>query len=493
MKQNFLRKYFYWLGFITLANFIFGFFDLFFKNTLMDILGAVVTIPEVIMLVVSIAIIIKIKKHKLSKKYLTIPLVFLLGYIALIISWSVAESQGMDTENIFAAGTLFFYIISFVYYGSLSFASFYTLFSDSILKKLDTDSNVAQKEGKKNVTGVAGWLGFFVFTLAMAIPLNLMIGVSDVFSIIDNPENTTSVVWALVPIDILLFAGIIFFAIYSIILLVKRKPNAIVVAKMYLIILFVNNAFYVLFSTVSGDTTDSSSILSDSMIIRSLFYTLIWFLYLSFSKRVKNTYPKDQRKTFPFDIIAFVIILAIPATIYIFALIGITLPEEQQADNSINNYMVEWQELNSMDDGFKIKFPAYPYYEEDVYYYPDLATFLHYRQYAASLEDGTEYYVIITDYPPDQSFDDDRYNLEAAINSRLVGDWLNLISSQETMFDDYMAMDYLFQEIEDGYFLQGKFIMKGDILYDVMVAYDDGEYNDHDYNKFIDSFEFLEN
>ena len=491
MKQNFLRKYLYWLGFITLANFIYGFFNLFFDNGLMDIIASIVTIPEIIMLVVSVVVIVKIKKHKLGKKYMTIPLVFSIGYIALVTAWSIAEANGMDTENPFATGNLFFHVISFIYYGGLSFASFYTLFSDKILKKLDTNSSKTTTKGKKEVKGVAGWLGFFVFTLAIAVPLNLMVGISDVFSVINDPELTLDVILFVAAMDALLFAGIIFFAIYSIVLLVRQKPNAVAVAKMYLIILFVSNLFSVVMSTITGESAGSDVLdMTSGVIIRSLFYSLIWFLYLSLSKRVKNTYPPEKRKLRPFDKITFVIILAIPVTIYALAFIGLTLPEEEEYDNS--PYVLEWQELTSVEDSFRVQFPSYPFYEEGIYDYPDLATFLSYKQYGSGLEDGTEYYVIITEYPADQSFNDDKYNLEAAVNSRVESGYYDLLSSEETTFGDNLALDYYFEEIEDGYFLKGRFIMKDDILYDLMVAYDPGEFNESHYDKFIYSFEILE-
>ena len=42
-------------------------------------------------------------------------------------------------------------------------------------------------------------------------------------------------------------------------------------------------------------------------------------------------------------------------------------------------------------------------------------------------------------------------------------------------------------------FVKGKLIMSGPVMYSVLLAYEDGKYNDSDYNKFINTFKITSN
>ena len=127
-------------------------------------------------------------------------------------------------------------------------------------------------------------------------------------------------------LDILYFGGIIGFAIYLIYSLVKLKPNAVSLGKMYLILIFLSNLIGVIFSGITGEplASENSFLDSSQMIFRSLIFSVIWFLYLKYSKRVNNTYPQEKRKTYAIDKVFFFSILAIPLVIYLLAFVGTT-------------------------------------------------------------------------------------------------------------------------------------------------------------------------
>lgn len=188
---------------------------------------------------------------------------------------------------------------------------------------------MAAKASKKEAKGVGGWLSFFIFTLFISVILNVISGIEDVSSVISDPELLFSTKLWLVPLDALLFIGLIGFTIYTIFSLIKLKPNAVSLAKLLLILTFVTNLLLVIFTSVSGEQIPESGFIDSTLIFRSLFFGVIWFLYLTYSKRVKNTYPISTRKTYTVDKIMFFSIAAIPIAIYLLAFIGLSHPENK--------------------------------------------------------------------------------------------------------------------------------------------------------------------
>ena len=95
-------------------------------------------------------------------------------------------------------------------------------------------------------------------------------------------------------------------ACYTIYSFCKRKPDAVFLAKMYVIVTFASN----ILALINGEY-DETGLGSLPRIIRSLVWGIIWFLYLSYSEQVKDIIPKSYRKIFSRDyyfISAFVIV-----------------------------------------------------------------------------------------------------------------------------------------------------------------------------------------
>ena len=185
-------------------------------------------------------------------------------------------------------------------------------------------NEMTTKESKEEIRGVGGWLSFFIFTLCMSIILNFIIGIEDISSVVSDTEVLASTKLWLVPLDALLFIGLIGFTIYTIFSLIKLRPNAVSLAKMLLILTFTTNLLLVVFTSISGEEIPESAFIdSASLIFRSLIFSVIWFWYLSVSKRVKNTYPLQTRKTYTIDKILFFGILAIPVVIYFLGFVGL--------------------------------------------------------------------------------------------------------------------------------------------------------------------------
>ena len=129
---------------------------------------------------------------------------------------------------------------------------------------------------------VRGWLLFFVFTLAILLVnqiANILIYLDYVRSIPDG-GSVKEIIIALICVD----ACLGLYALYVGVQLWNIKVGAVRVAKTFLVVQFV---------VVLGQTAvwvlilDSDEILND---IGSLVYGVIWYSYLTYSKRVKATF-----------------------------------------------------------------------------------------------------------------------------------------------------------------------------------------------------------
>lgn len=177
---------------------------------------------------------------------------------------------------------------------------------------------------KKEVKGIGGWLSLFVFMLFASIFLHLVLAIIDIGAIIEETTLTGPYLYGFLFFNILFYLFIIIFAIITIYAFLKLKANAVSLGKMYLILIFLTNLIVVAFSILIGEPIDAQASYFDNSItiFRSMLFSVIWFLYLTYSKRVKNTYPIDERKTYTKDKILFAVILAIPIVMYSLSLIG---------------------------------------------------------------------------------------------------------------------------------------------------------------------------
>lgn len=184
------------------------------------------------------------------------------------------------------------------------------VFEESIRRRKEESSKKVEK-------GIGGWLAFFIFTLAISIPLNLFFGVLGVLADLSDPTFSFPSNLIFIFLDVVLVVGVIGFLFYSIYSLYKIKSNAVSVAKMALGILFFSNCFPLIVSLIVGDYLDVASS------IRWLIYPIIWFLYLTNSKRIEATYPTKERATYKRDIILFLIVIAtMPLALLVGIIVG---------------------------------------------------------------------------------------------------------------------------------------------------------------------------
>lgn len=176
------------------------------------------------------------------------------------------------------------------------------------------DKKVVEDENNKSFKGIEGWLQFFVFSLFISIVLVSIGAVQDISMILSIKGLSSEWMYNLIGFDILYFSAVILFIIYVIQSFIKLKPNAISLAKMYLVFLFINNVFNFLFWTSAESLFWTNN---ESNILRSIVWAIIWFLYLTYSKRVNNTFPKKERVIKLFDKIYFIFLLVCISLLFI--------------------------------------------------------------------------------------------------------------------------------------------------------------------------------
>ena len=136
---------------------------------------------------------------------------------------------------------------------------------------------------------IHGWLGFLLFSMGLG---GVFSAIYPIFTY--NVEEYGSHFLALT--DVFLGVMLLALAIYSIYAFLKKKPNAVYLAKVYIIAVFVSN----IIALLSGEF-EETGIGSMPRLIRSLIWSIIWFLYLTLSEQVKNIIPKSYRKLFSHD------------------------------------------------------------------------------------------------------------------------------------------------------------------------------------------------
>lgn len=163
---------------------------------------------------------------------------------------------------------------------------------------------------------------------------------------------------------------------------------------------------------------------------------------------------------------------------------------QKQTEKRIVDYFTDtsgWKEFNSAVGGFRATFPSYPNQETDSLQIPGIESPVKYNSYSSETQNGTFYMVMVSKYPPEVDTSNPDKNLEGALNGIINSREGNqLVSSNMTYLTGNRALDFV---ISNGDItVQGKAVIKGQNIYEIMVAYENGNLNLEDYNKFMSSF-----
>ncbi len=150
-------------------------------------------------------------------------------------------------------------------------------------------------EFKKKYEGIGGWLYLLCFLSIFGSPIRNIFaiyteftGTSSYFKEIKGLEN-------FVYIESISIAILMVLSIWSGISLVLIKPYAVKMTKMYLVLFLIHGLIQNLFPELAGLDTEFAKGMEYQMKVNTISAILvfgIWFMYLSVSERVENTYSK---------------------------------------------------------------------------------------------------------------------------------------------------------------------------------------------------------
>jgi len=157
---------------------------------------------------------------------------------------------------------------------------------------LEERTNVEVSSTEKYTT-VGGWLLLLCISLTILSPLVILYGLITAY-------DETHYVFALFPgvqmvfyADALLSVLIIILCIRAGISLWTIRPNAVKIAKNFLLIYLGYLVIAAFLPFLAGLPAEANKVMMPEItksILRGLIYVAIWYLYLSVSKRVKQTY-----------------------------------------------------------------------------------------------------------------------------------------------------------------------------------------------------------
>jgi hypothetical protein len=196
---------------------------------------------------------------------------------------------------------------------------------------------------------IHGWLSFLMF----AIGLGSLIAVfynfySMSFSDYDTEQGYAMQMFGFIS-GIILEVGIFAIAIYTIISFYQYKPNAVALAKIYVIAVFVTNLIGLLSGELESNGTSLGSV---GGAVRSLIWGIIWFVYLSQSEQVKTLFPKENRKLYKRDKIILVSIFT-PLIIWFISVFAFAFGQSFVTQKQIQEYTISESSLsfNECTDG----------------------------------------------------------------------------------------------------------------------------------------------
>lgn len=215
---------------------------------------------------------------------------------------------------------------------------------------------VITQEYLKENTKIRGWLVFFL----IAIVLGGIVSAVYPLATLDLSEYDGDKVLAFFDVlDGLLICGLAILTAFS---FDNRKPDAVFLGKTYIIVEFATN----LFALLVGEHEDTGF-----QLLRSLFWSVIWFSYLSYSKQVQEVIPKEYRKRTKLDYIIVAVMVFVP----LFAF-GFAFCKAYQTQSDYGEYIENTSlKYGEHTDGI-VAFTLPQGFECDSSYYEDLLVFL---------------------------------------------------------------------------------------------------------------------
>lgn len=203
------------------------------------------------------------------------------------------------------------------------------------------DSNVIQQNQETSATieypdpnySIHGWLTLFLFSIGLGGLISALYPIFT-YNIAEYDGNHFLAIS-----DVVLGVMLLILACYTIYSFCKRKPNAVFLAKMYVVVTFITN----ILALISGEF-EETGLGSLPRIVRSLVWGVIWFSYLTYSEQVKDIIPKSYRKVFSRDYYLMTAFIIIPILCLAIGVGNIFSQREEQEQNFISTTDLDYNE-----------------------------------------------------------------------------------------------------------------------------------------------------
>ncbi len=154
-------------------------------------------------------------------------------------------------------------------------------------------SGMCNQCNTKTKKGVGGWLLLFCVGLTILSPLYTFYSLVTGYNETQPFYHQYPGLLTMTIIDIILSVGLMAFSIYAGISLWNIRPRAVKTAKTYLLSLLGYSILVIFLPFINGLPSEVNSQMVGLLIfslVRTIIYIIVWYTYLSSSKRVKATY-----------------------------------------------------------------------------------------------------------------------------------------------------------------------------------------------------------
>jgi hypothetical protein len=142
-------------------------------------------------------------------------------------------------------------------------------------------------------SGVRGWLMFFIITLVLLSPLGTCSALGQYDQAWKPFYTTYPLLRTIGLINLVVGFGLVCFSVYAGIKLWRIRPNAVHIAKTYLLVLAISSIVLTCLPLFAGLPERANTAILEALpvdVIKLLVYPTLWYFYLNNSKRVATTY-----------------------------------------------------------------------------------------------------------------------------------------------------------------------------------------------------------
>lgn len=338
---------------------------------------------------------------------------------------------------------------------------------------------------------------YFTYCIWVSLVISVYSDITTITNIVNSSSLKTTLYYVVLVLQIISTVGFIVLGLMTVRAFTKQKPNAISLARMYLVVIFATNFLSVIFSILSDTSlTDNTSYFeSDRMIVKSFIFTIGWLIYLTYSEEILSTFPKDKRQLRKLDLVLFIVLIAIPIT---FNVVGLRndYKEGRIMENITNKFSSSstWKEVRMPTKNVSISFPRQPKHEvladESI---EGTNITIKEDAYQSSASDGNTYIAVVYRYSSGNIKESDRSEFLHEILMGIVesSPGNELVSSSYGAKDSVSTTDFVITNGGEKVTLKGRLLLNGMDMYKMILVNQNGQSSEENYNKFINSFKVL--